>query len=135
MYYLTRTSDWKIENDRLYVHKPNPSKDPLIQDLDAWKLVVPEEIRQKVLSEIHDSPHSGHLGRTKTLELAKKTYFWPGMRLDVVRYVRKCEICQKIKARQTGPQGLMCPKNYEQPWHVVCADIMRQRTRAKINIC
>ena len=33
----------------LYRHRPNGMVDPLIPDLDAWKLVVPEEQRFKVL--------------------------------------------------------------------------------------
>ena len=40
--------------------------DPLIPDLDAWKLVVPEEQRLEVLKEAHSEPQAGHLGVEKT---------------------------------------------------------------------
>ena len=37
--------DWKVEDQRLYTHRPNGMTDPLIPDLEAWKLVVSEEQR------------------------------------------------------------------------------------------
>lgn len=90
-------SDWKIENNRLQVHWPSPLIDPPVQDVGAWKLVIPKELRPTILIQVHDSPHSGHFGRTKTLDLARRYYFWLGMRFVVIQYVRKCDNCQEVK--------------------------------------
>ena len=48
--------DWKIDRGHLFVHKPDQWVDPLIGDRDAWKLVVPAELKRQVLKDSHDSP-------------------------------------------------------------------------------
>lgn len=59
-------SDWKIEKGKLFVLKPVPWVDPLLGDHDAWKLVIPKELKLKVLEECHNNPTSGHFGNFKT---------------------------------------------------------------------
>ena len=45
--------DWKVINGLLYAHRPNKTVDPLLPDMDAWKLVLPEADREKALAESH----------------------------------------------------------------------------------
>ena len=54
------------------------------------KLYIPasDDLRLHVLRQAHNAPAAGHPGRSKTLELIAREYFWPGMRKDVERYVR-----------------------------------------------
>lgn len=113
--------DWKIQNKKLFVHKPDPWVDPLLGDRDAWKLAIP--LKLKVLRECHDSPTSGHFGNAKTHSLLVRHYFWPGMRIDCARFVRGCEICQKVKHSNLGPQGLMQVKSHQETWSVLVADL------------
>ena len=47
--------DWKIENSRLFVHRPNDTVDSILGDLNAWKLVIPAADREKILKEAHCS--------------------------------------------------------------------------------
>lgn len=115
--------DWKIENERLSVHRPNPTIDALMQDPDAWKLVVPSQDRLRILAEAHSTPTSGHFRRTKTYDLLARHYYWPGMRIDAARFVKSCLDCQKNKQSQTGPLGIMSPKTYSGPWSEISADI------------
>ena len=35
--------------------------DAIIEDLDAWKLVLPKDLREKALYEKHNEPQAGHL--------------------------------------------------------------------------
>ena len=79
--------DWKLENDRLYVHRPCEMVDVLLTDLDAWKLVVPAQNRSKILTESHCTPTAGHFGRHKTYDLLARHYYWPCMRVDAARFV------------------------------------------------
>ena len=41
---------------------------------DKRRLVVPQEIRQKILQENHDVPIVGHVGIQRTVDLVKRTY-------------------------------------------------------------
>lgn len=115
--------DWRIVDGKMFVHKPDPWVDPLLGDHDSWKLVIPKESRLKVLGESHDSPTSGHFGNFKTYSLLLRHYYWPGMRVDCARFVKSCLECQKVKHSNSGPQGLMYVKSYQEPWSVVVADI------------
>lgn len=118
-----RYPDWKIVDTKLFIHRPDPWVDPLLGDRDAWKLVVPLDLRNKVLSETHDLPTAGHFGVDKTHKLLSRHYYWPGMKVDCSRFVKSCPDCQRCKNTQRGPAGIMHVKSYQEPWSRVVADI------------
>ena len=70
--------DWKVVNGLPYANRPNKTVDPLLPDVDAWKLVLAEAHREKALSEAHNIPQSGHLGVGKTFARVATYYYWPG---------------------------------------------------------
>ena len=74
-------------------------------------LYIPDslELKQQLLHDYHDAPISGHLGRDKTLERIRRSYYWPGMKRDVEEYVSTCERCQRNKGSNQKPQGLLQP--------------------------
>ena len=39
----------------------------------------------------------------------KKGYWWPGMKKDVVGFVKKCLTCQQVKAEHQRPAGTLQP--------------------------
>jgi hypothetical protein len=74
-------------------------------------LVVPatDELKLKILEEIHDSPMSGHPGRARTLEQISRHYYWMNMHEDVRRYVSCCNTCSRVKSSRLKHQGLLKP--------------------------
>ena len=122
---------WKIVDGKLYRFRNNPLLEDLMDDLQAWKLVVPKDNQQEVLREVHETPEAGHLGVEKTYNRASNNYFWPGMYKDVNAFVRKCEICQLNKPEQAQPRGLMGQRIVQEPWTVVATDIMGPFPRSK----
>ena len=42
---------------------------------------------------------AGYGGRWKTMELVTRNYWWPGVMRDVGRYVKGCNLCQRMKNR------------------------------------
>jgi len=62
----------------------------------ARALYVPDnkELKQKIIRACHDSPYAGHMGRDRTLALARRYYFWPDMATYVKEYCKRCPICQ-----------------------------------------
>ena len=127
----TRYPDWKVVHGLLYAYRPNKNIDPLIPDLDAWKLVLPTGDRAKVLAEAHDTPQAGHMGMEKTFARVANYYYWPGYYRDVCSYVAQCQECQAHKGSQQAPAGLMTERNIEGPWVVVTADIMGPKPPSK----
>jgi len=60
------------------------------------QLVVPESLREKVVSLADDTLLSGHRGYTKTLNRVSQEFYWPGINNFVLRYVSSCGLCQKV---------------------------------------
>ena len=77
--FPSRFPDWKEENGLLWINRKNPELEPILVDLDSWKLVVPTRDRERVLFESHNTPESGHLGIEKTYQRVTQRYYWPGV--------------------------------------------------------
>jgi hypothetical protein len=67
------------------------------------------ELRRTVLQELHATPLGGHFGLDKTLLLARRSVWWPGMPAAITEYVRTCATCQRVKADHLPPAGLLFP--------------------------
>ena len=75
----------------------------------------------KIIKELHGE---GHVGRDRTLQLVQATYFWPTMRKEVDRYVKRCRICQVSKGTATNA-GLYMPLPVpSQPWVDISMDFV-----------
>ena len=64
-------------------------------------LVVPDCIKQEVLSLNHNLPLTKHMGITKTLLHIHKSFIWYKMSRDVERFVKSCQVCNKNKKANT----------------------------------
>jgi hypothetical protein len=79
------------------------------------RIVVPknEEVRQQIFDEAHLSRYSIHPGSTKMYQDLKQHYWWTKMKIEIARYVAKCDTCRRVKAihmKTTGPlQSLPIP--------------------------
>jgi hypothetical protein len=79
------------------------------------RIVVPknEEVRQQILDEAHLSPYSIHPRSTKMYQDLKQHYWWTKMKIEIARYVARCDTYRRVKAihmKTTGPlQSLPIP--------------------------
>ena len=122
---------WKVVNGDLYRYCSNPLINDIMEDLDAWKLVVPKDQVNRIISEVHENPESGHFGVEKTHFKARLRYYWPGMFKDISNFIRRCNTCQLVKSDQSGPKGLMGHRLVEEPWAVVATDVMGPYPRSR----
>ncbi|GKD65536.1 putative reverse transcriptase domain-containing protein [Tanacetum coccineum] len=75
----------------------------------------------QVIKELHGE---GHVSRDRTLQLVQASYFWPTMRKEVDRYVKRCRICQVSKGTTTNA-GLYMPLPVPlQPWVDISMDFV-----------
>jgi hypothetical protein len=78
-------------------------------------IVVPknDEIRQQNLDEAHLNRYSIHPGSTKMYYDLKQHYWWTKMKIEIARYVSRCDTCRRVKAihmKTAGPlQSLPMP--------------------------
>jgi len=50
----------------------------------------------QIMSELHEGICGNHIGRrTLSLKAIRAGYYWPMMKEDCVKYVKRCEQCQK----------------------------------------
>jgi hypothetical protein len=72
------------------------------------RIVVPknDEIRQQILDEAHISRYSIHPWITKMYHDLKQHYWWTKMKIEIARYVARCDTCRRVKAihmKAAGP--------------------------------
>jgi hypothetical protein len=95
------TKDMKYIHEKMEVDKANCfRKDD--QGVIWFKdcIVVPkdDEVRQQILDEAHLSWYSIHPGSTKMYQDLKQHYWWTKMKIEIARYVAKCDTCRHVKA-------------------------------------
>jgi len=92
------------------IWRNNTREKEIIQALEkkdrlAWKedgmaymegrIYVPnnKKLREEILKEHHDPVDIGHPGQYRILELLKRTYWWPGLKEDIKKYMQGCLKC------------------------------------------
>jgi hypothetical protein len=106
--------DWNFENGLL---------------LHCGKVYVPkdQDLRLELLKLHHDTLLAGHPGWWKTLELLACNYWWPGMTIDVKKYVQGCNTCQRNKSSNIAPYGLLQPNKVPAgPWEIITVDLITE---------
>jgi len=65
------------------------------------RIYVPnnKELREEILKEHHNPADIRHPGQYRMLELLKRTYWWPGLKENIKRYVQGCFKCQQNKVQ------------------------------------
>jgi hypothetical protein len=88
-------------------------------------------MRENLLKEKHSGGLVGNFGHDKTFAKLRESYFWPGMRLEVKKFVEKCRICQHSKRRKQNAgfyQPLPIP---ERLWDEISMDFVLGLSRTQ----
>jgi hypothetical protein len=89
-------------------------------------------LRRDVLEALHGPVYIGHPGRTKTLQLVAKTWWWPGLYEHVKDFVAFCDSCQKVKASTQLPAGLLQPLEIpRRKWQSISMDLITGLPKTK----
>jgi hypothetical protein len=62
--------------------------------------ILKSSMRENLLKEKHSGGLAGHFGHEKTFMQLNGSYYWPGMRTDVKKFVNRCKICQYTKGKR-----------------------------------
>jgi hypothetical protein len=57
-------------------------------------------MRDNLLKEKHSGGLAGHFSHDKTFAQLSSSYYWTGMRIEVMKFVNKCRICQHAKGKR-----------------------------------
>jgi hypothetical protein len=115
------------------------SENPILRDRSQWieymiqdgllfkgnQLCIPTcSMRENLLKEKHSGGLAGHFSHDKTFSKLNGSYFWPGMRTDVKKFVDRCKICQHTKGKRHNT-GLYQPLTiHERPLDAVSMDFI-----------
>ena len=92
-------------------------------DTENAQLVIPSQDRANILRVHHDESTAGHYGVDRTIARICQRYFWPGMRAEIAKYVKNCIECQRFKASNMKPTGLLQTTNSKQRFEVLAVDL------------
>jgi hypothetical protein len=115
------------------------AKNPILRDRIQWteymiqegllfkgnQLCIPKcSMRENLLKEKHSEGLVGHFGHDKTFSKLNESYFWPGMREDIKRFMERCRICQHSKGKRQNA-GLYQPLPIpERLWDAISMDFI-----------
>jgi len=81
------------------------------------------DLQLQIIHRHHASAPAGHPGRTKSLDLLNRRYWWPGMSLMVRKYCNACLLCDKTKTPRSSPVGFLKPLPIPlAPWRDISVD-------------
>ena len=135
----TRASQRRDEIEKLcitgYAEDPWFQKPANLEKLDLsnglyfkdTRVVVPagEPLKRIILSLAHSAPMAGHGGVARTYHFISRHYWWPGMKRDVLQYVKECTSCQAVKSSRQKAQGLLMPLPIpDQRWWTITMDFI-----------
>jgi hypothetical protein len=114
-------------------------ENPVLRDRSQWteymiqegllfkgnQLCIPKcSMRDNLLKEKHSGGLVGHFGHDKTFAQLSSSYYWPGMRTKVIKFVNRCRICQHAKGKRQNT-GLYQPLPIpERPWDAISMDFV-----------
>lgn len=92
------------------------------------------ELHLQLIYRTHASVAGGHPGRTKTLDLMNRAYWWPGMTVAVRVFTNACKPCRRTKHDRTKPAGFLKPLPVPlAPWRDISVDYISPLPACKRN--
>ncbi|KAE9272891.1 hypothetical protein PR003_g30066 [Phytophthora rubi] len=90
-------------------------------DDNADRIVVPDdhELKFRITYEYHDAPTSGHPGREKTYLLITRDFYWSRQYKWIRKYVRACEVCQRVKPAPYSQAPLQSLPTLSECWQSI----------------
>jgi hypothetical protein len=81
-------------------------------------------MRENLLKEKHSGGLAGHFAHGKTFSQLNSSYYWPGMRAHVKKFVNICKIYQYAKGKKQNI-GLYQPLPIlDMPWDAISMDFV-----------
>ncbi|KAG3207950.1 hypothetical protein PC129_g21015 [Phytophthora cactorum] len=74
--------------------------------------------------EYHDAPTAGHPGREKTYVLLTRDFYWNHQYKWVRKYVRACEVCQRVKPAAFSQAPLQSLPPPSECWQSISMDFV-----------
>jgi hypothetical protein len=84
--------------------------------------VVPQRLRQLIITAYHATPLAGHTGYYKTYWRIAARFYWPGMSKDVRSAVTECGHCQAANVTGHENQRILSGHSVDEPFDIISID-------------
>ena len=83
------------------------------------------KLHEDIIITNHDHPIAGHPGIKRTHDLIMSKYYWPMLRKDIEAYVKGCDTCQKVKAKNSSMTTPLHPNEIpSSPWEIISVNLI-----------
>jgi hypothetical protein len=112
---------------------------PVLRDISQWieymiqegllfkgnQLCIPKfSMRDNLLKEKHSGGLAGHFGHDKKFSQLRSSYYWLGMRIEVINFVNRCRIFQHGKGKRQNTRLYQLLPIQEMPWDAISMDFV-----------
>ncbi len=85
--------------------------------------VLPESLRKTVFQGIHAD--MGHLSGERTIDLARRRFYWPKMTSDILEWCSTCERCCLRKTPSSTLRAPLTSIHTTRPLELLCMDFLK----------
>lgn len=72
-------------------------------------ILAASKITRELMEQFHSSLVGGHEGVLKTFKRMSREVYWKGMKKDITKFIKECQVCQTNKYSTLSPAGLLSP--------------------------
>ncbi|GMT08990.1 hypothetical protein PFISCL1PPCAC_287, partial [Pristionchus fissidentatus] len=72
----------------------------IIDPDNTERVYVPSNLREKLVTDVHENPLVGHIGAQRLLKMIGREVYWGAMERDVPRWILKCVKCSLANAQK-----------------------------------
>ena len=116
---------YAISDDILYYIGPTQK--------EISRVVVPQQLRQKIMQEYHDGRLAGHFSGPRLYKTLVRSWWWPHMYTDAMNYSNSCPQSAIVEGMGRRQKPLLQPIVTERPFQIVGVDIMELPITARGN--
>jgi len=84
-------------------------QDDILRYRDRVVISPTSTLKSRILAELHSSPIAGHSGFQKTYARTRRSFFWTGMKKEILTFVAECDVCQRHKGETVNTPGTLQP--------------------------
>ena len=99
----------KKENCNKNKDTPWTKQDRLVKWKNLTYIPNDTKLHEDIMITNHDHPISGHPDIKQTHNLIISEYYWPMLWKDIEIYIKGCDTCQKVKAKNSTTSTPLCP--------------------------
>ena len=99
---------------------------------ECWQAIIPKEMKNEILYQLHDSPMSGgHFGVEKTLARIKQRFCGPSLKTSVEKHIANCDRCAAMSTAGIKRKAELQTFSVHGAFRTMAADILGPVTLAK----